>query len=146
MSVLTALIDSDVSIDSMTDRKPFTEDALALLKQCENGAFKGYIAAHSIPNIFYILRKLYTEEERRQGLSQLCSMLSVANLRSDCIHNALTNTSFHDFEDCLQMECASEIGADYIITRNIKDYANSSIPAILPDEFLKLIDEKIMRG
>jgi hypothetical protein len=141
MSVLTALIDSDVSIDSMLVRDPFTKDALALVEQCHNGAFKGYVAAHSIPNIFYILRKFYSEEERRTRLTQLCHILSVASLNSDCIQNSLANIAFHDFEDCLQMECASEIGADYIITRNIKDYANSSIPAILPSDFLKLLEE-----
>jgi len=42
-----------------------------------------------------------------------------------------------ELEDCLQEECAKEFYADYIITRNIKDFINSSIEAIEPHEFLK---------
>ena len=30
------------------------------------------------------------------------------------------------------------ISADYIVTRNTKDFASSRVPAILPDEFLKV--------
>jgi predicted nucleic-acid-binding protein len=136
---MIALIDTDVSIDSLTERGRFTQDALALLQKCHDGAFKGYIAAQSFPNIFYILRKTYTEDERRKGLAGLCSILSIVSLSPSCIHNALANVSFHDFEDCLQMECAKEIDAKYIITRNVDDYANSPIPAILPVDFLKLL-------
>ena len=47
--------------------------------------------------------------------------------------------SFTDFEDCLQDKCAKEIGADYIITCNTKDFENSEIPAVNPIEFLKLL-------
>ena len=48
---------------------------------------------------------------------------------------ALENDDFTDFEDCLQMQCAIAFGADYIVTRNEKDYACSSIRAISPEAF-----------
>ena len=60
-----------------------------------------------------------------------------AGIDSFKILSALDNEKFEDFEDCLQEECAVAIAADYIITRNIKDFSSSRIPAILPDEFLK---------
>jgi predicted nucleic acid-binding protein len=142
MSVLAALIDTDVCIDILALREPFTKDALAILKQCKDGSVKGYIAAHSVPNIFYILRKDYTEEQRRTGLIAMCEVFSVVSLSIGCIHNALQNKSFTDFEDCLQMECARDAKANYIVTRNVKHYSNSFIPAILPSDFLKLIEMK----
>ena len=37
------------------------------------------------------------------------------------------------------MECAKEFSADYIVTRNIKDFQNSVIKPIMPDEFLKMV-------
>lgn len=40
--------------------------------------------------------------------------------------------------DFLQMECAIDYNANYIITRNIKDYKNSSVQPILPSDFLKI--------
>ena len=61
----------------------------------------------------------------------------VEGIDSFKILSALDNEDFSDFEDCLQEECAVAISADYIITRNAKDFALSRVPAILPNEFLK---------
>ena len=47
---------------------------------------------------------------------------------------ALKNESFKDFEDCLQMECGKMAKVDYIVTRDMKDFANSDIPCLTPDE------------
>jgi predicted nucleic acid-binding protein len=55
------------------------------------------------------------------------------------ILDAIDKDNFPDFEDCLQDKCAKEIGADYIITINVKDYAESEIPAINPKDFLTMV-------
>lgn len=55
----------------------------------------------------------------------------------DYVRNALERNDFSDFEDCLQDECALQNNADYIITRNIDDFANSNVPAVTPADFLK---------
>ena len=54
---------------------------------------------------------------------------------------ALDRNDFQDYEDCLQDESALNINADYIITRNIKDYTTAKTPAILPEDFVKIIRE-----
>lgn len=41
-----------------------------------------------------------------------------------------------DFEDAVQASCAAKVLADYIITRNTKDYMASPVPAISPADFL----------
>jgi predicted nucleic acid-binding protein len=56
------------------------------------------------------------------------------------LEETLKNDSFIDFEDCLQMECAKDFGAKFIVTRNIKDYVSSSIKPIEPTEFLQQIN------
>ena len=50
---------------------------------------------------------------------------------------AIEMDKFEDFEDCLQDRCAEHAAAEYIITRNVKDFANSKIPAVLPEDFLE---------
>lgn len=50
------------------------------------------------------------------------------------------NEDFSDFEDCLQEECAVAVSADYIVTRNPKDFVSSRVPAILPNDFLKKLE------
>ncbi len=88
--------------------------------------------------MFFILRKDYTIKERREILSNLCTIFDVEGIDKAKLLFGLANDDFSDFEDCLQMECAKNYGAEYIITRNISDYSASSIKAILSSEYLKL--------
>ena len=78
-----------------------------------------------------------TKEERREALKDICQIIKVEGIDSFKIISALDNGTFDDFEDCLQEECAVAISADYIITRNVKDFLSSRIPPILPDQFLE---------
>ena len=80
-------------------------------------------------------------DDRRAVLMNLCDILTVVGVDSVKIISALQNSEFSDLEDCLQDERAAGIKADYIVTRNIKDFENSSVTAILPDEFLSIIEK-----
>ena len=62
-------------------------------------------------------------------------------MRSFVYVEALEREEFSDFEDCLQDECAKGIGADYIITRNVKDFEQSKVPAITPEQFLEIVEK-----
>ena len=75
-------------------------------------------------------------------LRALCKIFDVSGIERDKILVALDNDEFEDFEDCLQMECAMEVGAEYIITRNLPDFVNSEIPAIEPKDILKMLSAK----
>ena len=100
------LIDTNVLIDYLLEREPFFEDAKDVILSCADGKVKGCIAAHSIPNMFFILRKDYSAKERREVLSNLCSIFDVEGIDKAKLLAGLTNEDFSDFEDCLQMECA----------------------------------------
>ncbi|MCL2793357.1 MAG: PIN domain-containing protein [Spirochaetaceae bacterium] len=139
MSVLTVLIDTNVLIDFLIDREPFTKNAKKIVQKSQDKAINAYLAAHSITNIFYILRKIYSVSERKQRLLDLCHSISVVDIRYEFILNALANKDLDDVEDCLQSECANAINADYIVTRNIEDFAHSKVPVILPENLLKLL-------
>ena len=132
------LIDTNVLLDYLLEREPFFEDAKGIMVSCAEGKVKGCIAAHSIPNIFFILRKDYNTKERREVLSTLCSIFDVEGIDKAKLLSGLANEDFTDFEDCLQMECAKSYGADYIVTRNVADYSVSEIKAIEPKDYLKL--------
>lgn len=136
---MKVLLDTNILIDYISLRPSFTDDAMNVMELCMNKQIDGYIAAHSVTNAFYILRKELTAVERRKALTNLCDILTVVGVDKEKLTAALNNDDFSDFEDCLQNECAKEFSADYIITRNVKDFHNSAIPAILPDEFLKKI-------
>lgn len=132
------LIDTNVLLDYLLEREPFFEDAKGIMVACTEGKAKGCIAAHSIPNMFFILRKDYNAKERREVLSNLCSIFDVEGIDKAKLLSGLANEDFTDFEDCLQMECAKSYGADYIVTRNVADYSVSEVKAIEPKDYLKL--------
>ncbi len=133
------LIDTNILIDYISEREPFSESARSILLLCMNNKLDGGIAAHSVMNTFYILRKDFTITERRGFLLDICTFLTVVGIDKSKIVSALEDTDFSDVEDCLQVECAKDFNAEYIITRNIKDFTESDIPAISPDDFLKII-------
>ena len=134
---MRALIDTNVLIDYVSKRFPYYAAAVQIVDACDKSLFDGCIAAHSIPDIFYILRKSVPADERRETLRRLCQIFEVVKLDEEKLLSALNDADFTDFEDCLQSLCALDFHADYIVTRNPKDFARSGIPAITPDEFLK---------
>ncbi|GMO43755.1 MAG: PIN domain-containing protein [Treponemataceae bacterium] len=138
MRGLGLLIDCDVLIDFLTDREPFTSVAKRFIQRTQERGIDTYVAAHSITNIFYILRKVYSKDKMKQLLINLFNSISIVEINAVLINKVLLNNRFDDIEDCLQAECAVLVNADYIVTRNIKDYTHSAVPAILPEDFLKL--------
>ena len=134
---MLVLIDTNIVLDILEKREPFYESSNEVLSLCASKKIKGCIALHSISNIFYILRKNYSAENRRRLLLGILKFLQVANASHENVRHALERNDFPDFEDCLQDECAAQNHADYIITRNTDDFSNSNIPAITPSDFLE---------
>ena len=132
------LIDTNILLDYLLEREPFFEDAKEVILTCTEGNTKGCIAAHSISNMFFILRRDYDAKERREVLKNLCMIFDVEGIDKTKLLLGLENEDFSDFEDCLQMECAKSYGAEYIVTRNVSDYSVSDIKAVLPSEYLEL--------
>ena len=132
------LIDTNIILDFLLHRPPFYEEANLIMTLCANKQVAGYVAFHSISNLYYILRKYTTEEQRRLLLSNLCNILTVTAASHQEVQNAIVHTDFKDFEDCLQDKCALSVNANYVITRNIDDYAEAETKPISPSEFLQL--------
>ena len=128
-------IDTNVLLDYLAERQPWFDDAWRIVNACKKNQLEGGISTQSIADMFYILRKAMTESERRSTLIALCNIFSVESVNRNQIIEALKNSAFSDFEDCLQALTAEAFFADYIITRNEKDYVGSSVPAIAPGDF-----------
>ena len=136
---MVILIDTNVALDFLTMRQPYYDDSRNVMQACADEQLQGYIAFHSLPNIFYILRKGYSEADRREMLKKLCLVLKVTGASHEKVCEAIEDNEFSDFEDCLQDKCADEIFADYIVTRNIEDFQYSKVKAITPKKLLEII-------
>lgn len=136
------LIDTNVLLDVIARREPYVIFSEKVIDLCRQEIINGAIAGHSVLNAMYVLRKNFTLEERKEIFLSLCEFLYVESVDFGKIIQALKDDDFSDFEDCLQMQCALSLRADYIVTRNVKDFAVSDIPAVTPEEFLNILEEQ----
>ncbi len=132
------LIDTNVILDVLCKREEFYENSLKIWKYCEIGKLKGYVSALSVPNIVYILRKELTPEKTQQIIEQIFLIFKVGDLKADDLKKAASMQN-PDYEDNLQMICAARLKADFIVTRNIKDFTSSKVTAVKPSELLDRI-------
>ena len=133
---MKVLVDTNVILDVLCNREEFVADSLRVFQCCETQRITGYISALSIPNIVYIMRKELDPEQIKEILHTLTMVFSVAELRETDLLKA-AELAFADYEDAIQSVCADRVRADYIVTRNGKDFADSPIPAISPAELRK---------
>ncbi len=132
------LIDTNVILDVLCNRLEFLEASSRVWKYCEVGQIEGYISALSVPNIVYILRKELTPLKTVQIIQQITMIFKVIDLRAADL-KAAAKLLTSDYEDALQMCQAGRIGAEYIVTRNIRDFKDSKVPALKPSELLERI-------
>ncbi len=125
----------DVILDFFFDREPFSDDAAKVLSLCESREIKGFITSVIIRNVYNLLRQSSTHEKVIKKLTQLITEVLITD--RDAIIKAL-NSNFRDFEDALQNYSAELNGQiDIIITRNIKDFKNSTLGIMTPGNYLK---------
>jgi predicted nucleic acid-binding protein len=132
-------IDTDVIIDFLIDRKPYSREAAILFTLIEQKKLRGYSSSLTFSNLYYILRKIETHNKVISKLDSLSKILSILKVEEQTIKNAI-NSGFLDFEDSIQYFCARDNKKiSVIITRNIKDYKNSEIPVMTPGDYLKTV-------
>lgn len=128
------LIDTNILLNYITNREDlYLEQSVEIVRKCAIGECTGYIAFHTLSTLWYVLRKR-SDSVRRQNMKDICEIFTVATASQIEIIDAIEKDSF---EDCLQDKCAKDVGADYIITCNVRDFENSEVPAITPDDFIK---------
>ena len=131
-------IDTNIILDVLCNRKGFVEDSSKIWKMCETNRIEGYISALSVPNIVYILRKELDPEKTMEIIQKLTLIFDVVDLKVSDLKNAAAMLT-SDYEDDIQMCQAARIHAEYIVTRNIRDFKESSIQALTPAELLLII-------
>jgi predicted nucleic acid-binding protein len=130
-------VDTNIIIDLIADRKPYSKFAIEIFSQSEGKQVKLYTSSHSIARTHYLLKKHIEEKELREILYNLLDFIQVIAVDLDTIKKGL-KSKHKDFEDAIQMVCAGSIEKmDCIVTRNIKDFKGSEIPVLTPDEFVK---------
>lgn len=109
-----------------------------MLAVVETGRVDGYIAAHSINTLFYLIQKGRSVSDARALITNLLLLLKILPVNQATIEQAL-NLDYRDFEDAVQMVSAVQNKIDYLVTRNVKDYQPALLPVIQPVDFLSIL-------
>ena len=136
---IRVLVDLNVIIDVMQNRQPFYEDSAGVVDAVARQEVVGWLAAHSIMTLFYIISRTCNREAAVQAVTGLLESFTVAKVDDTVIREAL-GLGWKDFEDAVQMASAGAEGVDYLITRNIKDFQSGPVQVIQPAAFLALLD------
>ncbi|HAJ64163.1 MAG TPA: DNA-binding protein [Cyanobacteria bacterium UBA8543] len=134
---MRVLVDTNIMLDALLEREPFVRDARPLLEAIDSGQIQGYVAATTITNIFYIVRRQTRSIERaRESVSQTLAAMQICSVNSDILEVAFAS-NLRDFEDAVQLACAIAENLDAIITRNPQDFAGAALPILSASELIE---------
>lgn len=132
------LFDTNVILDVMLLRKPFYKAATLLLAEVEEKNIEGYICSTTATTIYYLVSKVKGSSEAKQLLKGLLQIFNVSQVDKTTLETAI-NSNFSDYEDSVLHESAVRAGVNGIVTRNRKDFINSTITIFDPEELLKIV-------
>ena len=133
------LFDTDVVLDLLLDREPHSSVAAKLLCQVESGSTAGYLCASAVTTIHYLTAKVAGARRARTHVDKLLALFEVAPVNRGILEAAL-QARFTDFEDAVTHEAARQVGADALVTRNLRDFKHSAVPVYSPGDMLALVE------
>lgn len=133
------LFDTNVVLDFLMDRKPFSVHSAHLFTAADKGKLKAYVSAISFNNSYYVIEKSEGHKKAIYLIEQMESMFKTIDLTSLIINNAI-KSGFSDFEDAIQFYSAlSESKIQAIVTRNVKDFKSKDILILTPEQAIKYL-------
>ncbi|MDP2776176.1 MAG: PIN domain-containing protein [Anaerolineales bacterium] len=135
---IKVLFDLNIILDVLQEREPFYEMSAQLLAYAETGKIQGFISSHSLTTLYYLIQKGKSTAYAKVTITNLLQILKVASVDQSTIEQALS-LPYKDFEDAVQMMAAVQCKADYLVTRNVKDFQPAPLSVIQPSELLSLI-------
>ena len=134
-------IDTNVLIDFVCQRKDFAVSANYLMTLGCLGKVNLQTSALSYVTAMFVAEK-YEYENVGKSLLSVSNFIEVLDLKASTVIEMLSS-GWNDYGDALQYTTALWADADCIVTRNKKDFSNSSLPVYSPDEFLNKLNSLV---
>ena len=137
MGFKNIFLDTNILVDIVANRLPFSKNVILIFDYCERHKIKMYSSSHSIATMHYIAKRVVDEKELRSIIEDLLDTISIIAVTESILKKSL-KSSHKDFEDAIQYSCAIENNLTTIITRNVKDYKKATIKVLTPESFIAL--------
>ena len=135
------LFDTNVILDVLLDREPFSSKAAELFSLVESGELSGFVCATTITALHYLARKVIGTESATKEIAKLMMLFEVATVNRPML-NAALSSEFNDYEDAVVHEAALYQGAHGIVTRDFTGFKKSKINVYSPEELLLMLESK----
>lgn len=132
------LVDTNVVLDVLLDRQPHADVSVALWAAIEEGRAEGYLAAHSITTIHYLIQKQKQALRPKQIVSLVVRVFRVAAIDAVVIEHAL-RLPMPDFEDAVTAAAAEIFSCDFVVTRDPRGFRGSRVRALGPEAVLPML-------
>ena len=137
---MKVLIDTNVVLDILLHREPWYFNAAFIFGFTKKNIIQSFVSATTITDIFYLSKKDLGKKDAKESIKKLFQIFYPAAVTDMNIYKAL-DLDWDDFEDSVQYAVGESFSVDYIITRNTKDFSNSGIPAVTPEQFINIITD-----
>jgi predicted nucleic acid-binding protein len=131
--MMQVLFDTNVVLDALLKRAPWAADAAACWKASDEGRIMGCFIASTLTDIFYISRKLQGIDIARDAVRICLDAFAICIVDRQALEQAIDLPS-DDFEDNLQIVCATLAGLDAIVTRDKDGFQGSTLTVLTPAE------------
>lgn len=135
---MRVLVDTNIILDVLLNRQPFVEDATVLLQKIESKQIEGCIAATTLTNIFYIVRKGKGIELAKQAITRILAGMEICAVDRNILEVAFAS-NLNDFEDAVQIACALANDVDTIITCDAQDCVDAPLSILSAGELLNTL-------
>ena len=132
------LLDINVVLDILLDRKPHVDASAAVWAAVESGRVEGFLPAHAMTTIHYLVHKERGAAKARSVISALLRVFEIAPVDAAVIRHAVELPS-SDFEDSVTAAAAAAAGCDLIVTRDPKGFRGSPVQALAPEAATALL-------
>jgi predicted nucleic acid-binding protein len=132
------LVDTNVALDVLLDRQPHAESSTAIWAAAETGPVEGFLAAHAITTIHYLIEREVGSVKAKQLIALILRVFRVATVDSTVIEQAL-RLPVADFEDAVTAAAARGSECEYIVTRDPKGFRGSPVRVLAPEAALAIL-------
>ena len=134
-------LDTNIVLDLLGEREPFYQSAAKIATLADKGKILIYVSSLTYSTVYYLLSRYENNEAVKEKIRKFKVIAKTSDLTDKIIDKGLSS-KFNDFEDSLQYYCAVNSECNIIITRNGKDFKESDLPVLTPDEYLNRLKTK----
>jgi predicted nucleic acid-binding protein len=128
------LLDINILLD-VAFQRPGEPASSEVIARCGRG-HEAWLAWHTLATLAYLVERQQSAAQAREFIRGLLEWADVAATQRGDALQAL-DWPMPDCEDALQAAAAVACGAQLILTRNLRDFKGSPIPATTPEAFIR---------